>query len=230
MLVTLGSAALDARPRPVKPRLRGHIHFWSFVASVSTGAVLIALAAATVSVRAVLATAIYSVTVLGLFGVSALYHRRSWVSRRAEYWMNRLDHSMIYLFIAGSYTPFAVLGMPERIGTVVLAVVWGGAVTGVVLKMVWRTAPRWLSAPVYIALGWVAVFVLPDILATAGVAALVLLCAGGLLYTLGGVVYALRRPDPWPLTFGYHEIFHSCTVLAAICHYIAIWLTMYAPG
>lgn len=208
--------------------MRGWIHFWSFVTSVATGAALVVFAASTVSVRAALATAVYAVTVSALFGVSALYHRRSWVSRRAEYWVNRLDHSMIYVFIAGSYTPFAVLGMSERTGTVVLAVVWGGALTGVVLKMLWRSAPRWLSAPVYIALGWVAVFVLPDILTNAGVAAFVLMCVGGVLYTLGGVVYALRRPDPWPRTFGYHEIFHACTVLAALSHYVAIWLTMYS--
>lgn len=226
--MSVAGALLDAPARPAKPRMRGWIHFWSFVTSVATGAVLVALAASTVSVRAALATAVYSVTVSALFGVSALYHRRSWVSRRAEYWVNRLDHSMIYVFIAGSYTPFAVLGMSERTGAVVLAVVWGGAITGVVLKMLWRTAPRWLSAPVYIALGWVAVFVLPDILANAGVAAFVLMGVGGVLYTLGGVVYALRRPDPWPRTFGYHEIFHACTVLAALSHYIAIWLTMYS--
>ncbi|MQA15991.1 MAG: hemolysin III family protein [Pseudonocardiaceae bacterium] len=212
----------------VKPRLRGWIHLWSFVGSLATGAVLIALAASTVSTPAAVATAVYSVTVSALFGVSALYHVRSWASRRAHYWINRLDHAMIFVFIAGSYTPFATLAMPATTGTVVLFVIWAGALAGVVMKMLWPQAPRWFGVPIYIALGWVAVFVLPDLLSYAGVATLVLLLVGGLFYTAGGVMYALRRPDPWPETFGFHEFFHAATVLAAICHYIAVWLTMYA--
>lgn len=211
-----------------KPRLRGSIHLWSFIGSGVTGASLIAVAASTVSVRAALATAVYAVTVSGLFGVSAAYHRRSWASRRAEYWINRVDHSMIFVFIAGSYTPFATLAMPAPTGTIVLAVVWTGALAGVLMKLLWPQAPRWVGVPIYVALGWVAVFVLPDLLAYGGVAALVLLLVGGALYTAGGVIYALRRPDPWPATFGFHELFHSATVLAAICHYVAVWLTMFA--
>jgi hemolysin III len=208
--------------------MRGWIHFWSFLASLATGATLIALAASTVSAKAALATSVYAATVLGLFGVSALYHRRHWVTSRARVWMKRLDHSMIFVFIAGTYTPFALLAMPRHTGLVVLCVVWGGALGGVALKLAWPTAPRWLGVPIYLALGWVAVFVLPDMLHQAGVAALVLLLVGGLFYTVGAVFYATRRPNPWPAVFGYHEFFHAATVVAAICHYIAIWFVLYA--
>ncbi|QQQ77155.1 hemolysin III family protein [Saccharothrix sp. 6-C] len=216
-------------PQPaLRPRLRGWLHLWSFVVSVGTGATLIALAAATVSAKAALATSVYGVTVLGLFGVSALYHRVNWVSVRARTWMKRLDHSMIFVFIAGTYTPFALLAMPPSTGNVVLLVVWGGALGGVTLKLAWPHAPRWLGVPIYIALGWVAVFVLPDLLHHVGVAALVLLLVGGLLYTAGAIFYASRWPNPWPETFGYHEFFHAATVLAALCHYIAIWFAIYS--
>ncbi|MFL6141113.1 MAG: hemolysin III family protein [Labedaea sp.] len=207
--------------------MRGVIHYWSFLVSVATGATLIACAAATVSAKAALATSIYGATVLGMFGVSALYHRRWWVSLRVRAWMKRLDHSMIFLFIAGTYTPFMLLAMPLSTGYVVLAVVWSGAIAGVGLKLFWPHAPRWLGTPIYIALGWVAVFVFPDLLHHAGVAALVLLMVGGFFYTLGAVFYATRWPNPWPRVFGHHEFFHAATVLAALSHYIAIWLAMY---
>ncbi|OLF08958.1 PAQR family membrane homeostasis protein TrhA [Actinophytocola xanthii] len=208
--------------------MRGVIHYWSFLVSVVAGATLVTVAASTVSATAALATAIYVATVLGLFGVSALYHRRWWSSTRVHAWMKRLDHSMIFLFIAGTYTPFSLLAMPKPTGYVVLSVVWGGAVLGVALKLLWPHAPRWLGTPIYIALGWVAVFVLPELLAQAGVAAFVLLLVGGLFYTLGAVFYATRWPDPWPHVFGHHEFFHAATVLAALSHYIAIWLAMFA--
>ncbi|WP_317493484.1 hemolysin III family protein [Haloechinothrix sp. LS1_15] len=211
-----------------RPRLRGWIHLWSFFVALAAGATLVALAASTVSALAALATSIYALTVLGVFGVSALYHRRTWRSRRIYLWMRRLDHSMIFLFIAGTYTPFTLLAMTQPTGYVVLAVVWSGALAGVALKLLWPAAPAWLGVPVYIALGWVAVFVLPDLLQHAGVAALVLLLVGGALYTAGSVVYATRRPRLWPETFGYHEVFHAFTAVAAITHYIAIWLAMYA--
>jgi hemolysin III len=216
-------------PQPgLRPRLRGWLHLWSFVASVATGATLIALAASTVSARAALATSVYGLTVLGLFGVSALYHRVTWKSDRVRTWMKRLDHSMIFVFIAGTYTPFALLAMNPGTGRIVLTVVWIGALLGVTLKLAWPHAPRWLGVPIYIALGWVAVFVLPELLHHAGVAALVLLLVGGALYTVGAVFYATRWPNPWPQVFGYHEFFHAATVVAAICHYIAIWLAMYS--
>ncbi|MDX3658642.1 hemolysin III family protein [Streptomyces sp. ID05-26A] len=216
-------------PQPgLRPRLRGWLHFWSFIASVATGATLIALAASTVSGRAALATSVYGLTVLGLFGVSALYHRVTWESDRVRTWMKRMDHSMIFVFIAGTYTPFALLAMDPDTGSTVLWVVWIGALLGVTLKLAWPHAPRWLGVPIYIALGWVAVFVLPELLHHAGVAALVLLLVGGALYTVGAVFYATRWPNPWPQVFGYHEFFHAATVVAAICHYIAIWLAMYS--
>ncbi len=216
-------------PQPgLRPRLRGWLHFWSFIASVATGATLIALAASTVSAKAALATSVYGLTVVGLFGVSALYHRVTWQSDRVRTWMKRLDHSMIFVFIAGTYTPFALLAMNPGTGRVVLTVVWVGAILGVTLKLAWPHSPRWLGVPIYIALGWVAVFVLPELLHHAGVAALVLLLVGGLLYTVGAVFYATRWPNPWPQVFGYHEFFHAATVVAALCHYIAIWLAMYS--
>ncbi|MQA11284.1 MAG: hemolysin III family protein [Pseudonocardiaceae bacterium] len=214
-------------PAARRPRLRGKLHFWSFLTSVATGAVLVSVAAATEGGIAALAASVYGMTVLGLFGVSALYHRRTWVSTRARIWMKRLDHSMIFLFIAGTYTPFSLLAMDRPDGYVVLGVVWGGAVAGVALKLLWPNSPRWLGVPIYVALGWVAVFVLPQLLRHGGVAALVLLLIGGALYTVGAIFYALRWPNPWPLVFGYHEFFHAATVLAAICHYVAIWLAMY---
>lgn len=217
----------EQSPETNRPRLRGWLHFWSFFVSIVTGAALIALAASTVSGKAALATSIYGVTVLGLFGVSALYHRRTWTTAMARTWMKRLDHSMIFVFIAGTYTPFTLLAMDRVTGYVVLGVVWGGAIAGVTMKLLWPQAPRWLSVPIYIALGWVAVFVLPQLLHHAGVTALVLLLVGGALYTIGAIFYATRWPDPWPKTFGYHEFFHAATVLAAICHYVAIWFALY---
>ncbi|WP_229686610.1 PAQR family membrane homeostasis protein TrhA [Longimycelium tulufanense] len=211
----------------LKPRARGWIHFWSFVVSVLAGASLVSLAGTTVSAKAALGTAVYAVTVCGLFGVSALYHRRNWASAVARTWMKRLDHSMIFVFIAGTYTPFSLLAMPAHTGAIVLAVVWAGALAGVTLKLAWPHAPRWLGVPIYVALGWVAVFVLPQLLHHVGVTALVLLLVGGVLYTAGAVFYASRWPDPWPKVFGYHEFFHAATVVAAICHYIAIWFALY---
>jgi len=208
--------------------MRGWLHLWSFFVAIAAGATLVSLAAATVSARAALGTSVYAATVLGLFGVSALYHRRLWINAGARALMKRLDHSMIFLFIAGTYTPFALLAMPARTGAVVLAVVWGGALAGVALKLAWPHAPRWLSISVYLALGWVAVFVLPDLLANLGAATLVLLLVGGLFYTVGAVCYATRWPDPWPKVWGHHEFFHAATVVAAVCHHIAIWLTIYS--
>ncbi|MBW0117682.1 PAQR family membrane homeostasis protein TrhA [Pseudonocardia abyssalis] len=207
--------------------MRGWLHFWSFAVSIAACATLIAVSASLVGGGAALATSIYSVTILGLFGISALYHRRTWRTARSRMIMKRLDHSMIFLFIAGTYTPVIALTMAPDRARVVLIIVWTGALAGVALKMRWPHAPSWVGVPIYLALGYVAVFVLPDLLRGGGVAALVLLLVGGLFYTIGAVFYATRWPNPWPRTFGFHEFFHAATVLAAICHHIAIWLALF---
>lgn len=217
------------RLRPVdigKPWMRGWLHVHAFYVAAVAGIVLSAVAASRPGVAPLASTVVYSLTVCGLFGVSALYHRRVW-SRRGFMFMRRLDHSMIYLFIAGTYTPFSVLLLPPDKATVILAVVWGGAAAGVALNMTWPHAPRWVAAPMYIALGWVAVVVLPDFLHAGGVVVLVLLATGGAIYTVGAIFYALRRPDPWPAVFGHHEFFHACTLVAALCHHVAVWFALF---
>jgi hemolysin III len=213
-----------------KPRLRGWLHVYAFFVAAVAGVVLTTLAATSTTrtgAAPAVSCAIYSITVCALFGTSALYHRRVW-SARGYTIMRRLDHSMIFIFIAGTYTPFSVLLLSRTLATMLLAVVWGGAALGVGLKMIYPHAPRWLSAPLYVVLGWVAIAVLPDLLRSGGVAAFVLLVAGGVGYTLGAVSYALRRPNPWPGVFGHHEVFHACTLLAAACHHIAIYLALFA--
>jgi hemolysin III len=210
-----------------KPRLRGWIHVWSAVVAVICGATLVAVSWSVESTRAGLATLVYTLTIVAMFTVSGTYHRVTWTSVRARTWMKRADHSMIFLFIAGSYTPFAVLALPERDGATLLWIVWAGALAGVALKMLWPSAPRWLGVPLYILLGWVAVWFIVPIMHGAGVAAVVLLIVGGALYSIGGVLYALKWPNPWPTTFGHHEFFHACTAVAAICHYIAMWFAVF---
>jgi hemolysin III len=216
------SAGLDR----IKPRLRGWLHTNAAIFSLASGATLIAVSASLKGGAAAAATAIYSATVTMLFASSALYHRYPW-SPRAHQVMKRLDHSMIFVFIAGTYTPIAALALSGTTRLTVLLVVWIGAALGVFLQSGWPDAPRWLSVPCYIALGWVAIAVGPQLLDSTGVAALTLIVAGGIVYTLGGVVYALRRPDPVPAVFGFHEVFHLCTLVAAACHYIAIWLIVF---
>lgn len=226
--MTTATKPVRLKPTDIgKPRMRGWLHTYAFFVAVAAGIVLCSIAAARPGIAPLVTCAIYSLTVCGLFGVSALYHRRVW-SQRGYATMRRLDHSMIFIFIAGTYTPFSVLLLGPGTATVILAVVWGGALAGVVMKMLWVSAPRWVSAPLYIALGWVAVVVLPDILGKAGVAALVLLIAGGVAYSVGAVFYALRRPNPWPKVFGHHEFFHACTLVAAICHHVALYFAVFA--
>jgi hemolysin III len=213
-----------------KPRARGWIHLVSAIIAVAAGASLISVSWPLRGLEAGLATFIYTATVVGMFTVSATYHRVTWKSAKARIRMKRLDHSMIFVLIAGTYTPFALLAMPPDAGELVLTMVWGGALAGVLLKTCWPTAPRWVGVPLYLGLGWVAAFYIAMIMHIAGVAAMVLLVVGGALYSIGGVLYALRWPDPWPKTFGYHEFFHACTAVAAICHYIAVWLAVFYVG
>ena len=203
----------------VKPRLRGVLHQWAFFVSLVLGAVLVVVAPAG---RATFATAIYALTVAGLFGVSAVYHRVNWVSEAARRWMRRLDHSMIFLLIAGTYTPFALLVLDGTLATAILIAVWGGALGGIVLNLVWIDAPKWLTAVVYVALGWVAVLAFPAMFDDLGVTPTMLVALGGVLYTAGAVVYASRRPDPVPTVFGYHEIFHALVIAAAAVQYAVV--------
>jgi hemolysin III len=203
----------------IKPRLRGVSHQWAFFVSLITGAALVIAAPAG---KATFAAAIYSVSVAALFGTSALYHRITWASQAARRWMRRLDHSMIFMLIAGTYTPFALLVLDGTLATVILALVWGGAAAGILLKLVWIDAPKTLVAAVYVILGWVAVAAFPDLLGEIGVGGVAMVAAGGLLYTLGAVVYALQRPDPVPAVFGYHEVFHALVIVAATLQYAVV--------
>ena len=221
------ATALATVVADLKPRLRGWLHAYAAWISIASGVVLVAVAASLRGGPAGATTGVYAATVTLLFGTSALYHRIDW-GPRAHSLMKRLDHSMIFIFIAGTYTPIAALTLPRSSAVAVLVVVWTGAIFGVLLQSVWPSAPAWLSVPCYIALGWVAVLVMPQLLHSAGVAAFVLIAAGGIVYTIGGIVYGLKRPNPLPGVFGFHEVFHLCTLVAAVCHYVAIWLAVFS--
>lgn len=208
----------------VRPKLRGVLHHYTFFVSLVAGAALLLLAP---DPRARLAAGIYVASLSALLGTSALYHRVTW-SVEARRWMGRLDHSMINVLIAGTYTPFGMLTLPAPVAQVTLAIVWGGALLGIAIHCLWFDAPKWLSAALYVALGWVGVMAVPSLLDHAGWTATLLLLAGGLVYSAGAVVYALRRPDPVPHVFGYHEVFHACTVVAAAAHYAAVAIALRA--
>jgi hemolysin III len=209
------SATLDLG----KPRLRGVSHQWAFYVSLALGAALVAAAEAG---QPRLAAAVYAVSVAALFGTSALYHRITWASRAARRWMKRLDHSMIFFLIAGTYTPFALLVLDGALATVILVVVWSGALAGILMKLVWIDAPKALVAILYLALGWVAVAAFPTLLDELGITGTALVAVGGLLYTAGALVYAFQRPNPAPTVFGYHEVFHALVILAAALQYAVI--------
>jgi hemolysin III len=210
----------------VKPHLRGWLHAGMFPLSLVTGTVLLALAPPGAPRVAV---AVFAVTAALLFGVSALYHRGTW-GPRAEAVLKRLDHANIFLIIAGSYTPFTVLLLPPGAARTLLWIVWTGALAGVAFRVLWVGAPRWLYVPVYVALGWVAVVYLPHFLAR-GVAVVALVVLGGVLYTLGGLVYGLKRPNPSPRWFGFHEVFHALTVAAFGAHCVGLGIAVYStPG
>src|SRR6202171_6296496 len=198
-----------------KPRLRGWIHVYSAVVAFIAGAALVSVSWSVGSTRAGLATLLYTFTIVAMFAVSGTYHRVNWRSENARKWMKRLDHSMIFVFIAGSYTPFALPALPSQKGWGLFWIVWGGAIAGVLLKMFWPSAPRWVGVPLYLLLGWVAAWFVGPIMEGAGVAGLVLLIVGGALYSIGGVLYALKWPNPWATTFGPPEFFLRCTAGAA---------------
>ena len=202
----------------VKPKLRGVLHQGAFFIAVALAPLLIAGADGG---RPRLGAAVFAGSVAACFGASALYHRVTW-SPRVRLWMRRVDHAGVYLLIAGTYTPVSLLVLRGAWRPVVLAVVWAGAAAAIVLKFVWVQAPKWLAAAIGLALGWVAVVALPQLIAKADPAAVILLVAGGLAYTAGAIVYARRRPDPVPAVFGYHELFHALTIVGVACQYVAI--------
>lgn len=206
------------------PRLRGRIHQIAFFASIPMGISLVLLARGP---AATTVAALYAVSLTAVFGASASYHRGRW-SRGARRWMKRLDHSLIYVLIAGSYTPITVLALQGPWEVVLLSGVWTGAAIGITLKMARPDGLQVITAVLYMALGWLALVALPQLIRGMGVTGITLMIAGGLLYTAGAIVFAGRRPDPRPATFGYHEVWHSFQVAAAACHYVMILLVIRA--
>jgi hemolysin III len=202
-----------------KPRLRGVSHEWAFFLSLGAGGALV-MAAPTP--RATLAVAIYAASLSALLGVSALYHRVTWTRPEIRRWMRRLDHSMIFLLIAGTVTPFAVLVLDGPWASALLVAVWAGAAAGIVVELIWIAAPKWATTVVYLSVGWIGVLGFPGIVVNAGLGAGALIAAGGVLYTAGAIVYARQRPDPNPAVFGYHEIFHLLVIAAAAAHFAAV--------
>jgi hemolysin III len=211
---------------PVKPKLRGVLHEYAFFVSVPCGAGLILAASGG---RARLAAAIYAVAVSALLGTSALYHRVTW-RPAARRWMRRLDHSMIFVLMAGTYTPVALLALKGSLASAILIVLWAGALGGVVFKLVWIDAPKWLLAAVYVVLGFVSAAVFGELPAAIGWLGVAGLGVGGLLYTAGAVVYASQRPNPAPAVFGYHEVFHVLVIAAAALHYAVIAFAVLPRG
>ncbi|MCD6014718.1 MAG: channel protein, hemolysin family [Solirubrobacterales bacterium] len=214
-------AAAAEQIAKVKPRLRGVTHEYAFFVSLVLGATLIVLAK---GFEARVAIAVYAVSLSALFGVSALYHRVDWRRPEVRRWMRRLDHTMIFLLIAGTVTPFALLVMDGPLATALLIAVWAGAAAGAIVELVWIDAPKGVSAAVYIAVGMIGAIGFPAIVAEAGIGAGLLIAGGGALYVAGAIIYAIQRPDPSPTVFGYHEIFHVLVIGAAAAHFAAIAL------
>jgi hemolysin III len=208
----------------IKPSWRGWIHAGTFPLAIASGIVLICLAD---GAAAKTASAVFMATSLLLFGNSALYHRFTWQPKMKRL-LKRIDHANIFLLIAGTYTPIAVLALPPEKGILLLCIVWAGALAGIAFRVFWIDAPRWLYVFLYLALSWAAVMYLGDLLAS-NAATMLLVLIGGLCYTVGAVVYALKRPNPVPGHFGFHEIFHALTLVAFLCHWTAILLIVLNP-
>ncbi|MBF0815764.1 hemolysin III family protein [Microbacterium paludicola] len=221
----LFDAAEHDAPVEIKPTWRGWIHAATFPVAIIAGIVLIVLAEGG---PAKWASAVFMASSLLLFGNSAVYHRFDW-SPRTKLVLKRIDHANILLLIAGTYTPIAVLALPPDKGMLLLVLVWSGALLGILFRVFWIGAPRWLYVALYLLLGWAAVMYLVDLF-EANPAMMVLVIVGGLLYSGGAVVYALKRPNPWPGHFGFHEIFHVCTVLAFLCHWTGALLIALEPA
>ncbi len=216
----------------VKPKLRGWMHLGTAPLALAGGIVLICLSP-TATTR--IGSALFAASALLLFGVSAIYHTGTW-SPRVWTFLRRFDHANIFILIAGTYTPITLILLEGTQRVVLLSTVWGCAILGVLFRVFWLNAPRWLYLPLYIGLGWSAVFFIPGFIDGASsqlgsgmaIAVLVLVTVGGALYTFGGVVYGFKRPDPWPQWFGFHEVFHSFTILAFITHYVGVSLATYS--
>lgn len=205
----------------VKPHLRGWIH--TFTAPLALAACIVLVALTPAGYR--WTSAVFGLASVVLFTISAVYHRGNW-SPRTTATLRRLDHSNIFLLIAGTYTPLSWILLERPVAQMVLGLVWGGALAGILLKVLWLNAPRWLYVPIYMALGWVAVWFLPDFHSVGGTALLWLVIAGGLAYTLGAIAYAFKWPNPAPRWFGFHEIFHVGTVIGWVCHFIAVMMAV----
>src|SRR5690349_17517501 len=201
----------------MKPKLRGVFHEIGFYLAAATGVTLIVTADPG---RARVAAAIFAGCVAACFGASAVYHRPTW-RPRARAWLARVDHAGVYLLIAGSYAPFGLIVMSRGWAIPVLSIVWSGALVAILLKLFWLRTPKWLSAVIGLTLGWVGAVAFSQLLPLP-VTAIALVIATGLLYTAGAVIYARRRPNPYPRVFGYHELFHVLTVAAAACEYVAV--------
>jgi len=206
-----------------KPRLRGMFHLWAFFVAIVAGVLLVAFADGS---KSRFAAWVYVTALAAMFGASALYHRYPFKSAARRVWARRLDHSTIFLFIAGTYTPFALLAFNGTISWVVLVTVWFGAALGLVLNFFWLHAPRWVTVLAYVAVGWVGVVTIPQMFSDVGVPGSVLVMIGGALYMLGALVYAFHWPNPFPATFGFHEIFHLLVVAAAVSQFVAVSLVV----
>jgi hemolysin III len=222
--VPLVDEAAEPGQADLKPTWRGWLHAAITPIALVAGIVLVSVAH---GAEAKWSTAVFALTSVLLFGNSALYHRIDW-SPKVKRTLKRVDHSNIFLLIAGTYTPMALLALAPAPGILLLTVVWVVAVLGIGFRIFWIGAPRWLYVPIYLGLGWAAVMDLPALFA-ANAAMMILIVVGGLLYTAGAIVYALKRPNPFPGRFGFHEIFHACTVLAFLCHWTAILLIALHP-
>jgi hemolysin III len=208
---------------PLVPRLRGVFHQYAFFVAAAAGATLGVLADGALERVAVW---VYAAALAAMFGASALYHRVRWRTAAARLRARRLDHAMIFVFIAGTYTPFALVAFGDTTGVILLAAVWAGAAFGLALELAWIEGPRWLSALAYVLVGWVGVVAAPRLFPELGVAAAVLLIVGGALYSLGAVAYAMTWPNPFPATFGFHEVFHVLVIAAAVTQFVAVSLVV----
>jgi len=212
-----------AMSAPLVPRLRGIFHQYAFFAAVAAGVVLFVLSDGVLERFAVW---VYAAALAAMLGASALYHRFPWRSATARLRARRLDHAMIFVFIAGSYTPFALLAFGRTLQTIILVSVWAGAALGLIIELSWIHAPRWVSAVAYLAVGWIGVVALPQLFPALGVAVGVLVIVGAGLYTLGAVAYATTWPNPFPMTFGFHEVFHLLVLAAATTQFVALSLVV----